>query len=183
MRRAHIIIGLIAVFFAALYWRRKDVIHMVGVVDDLPAVIAERDGVTVDVESLARIGMSEESSTIGRTAVMWAAKNMAAKRGVSITFLATSAKHIVDGEHIVEEYDGHYTRDLAGKFCSTYQEPDGDTLNLAQSVLDGSIPDPTSGATHWLSFPAWGSRTQEAFEAEGLTEISIPGITRTRFWG
>ena len=156
---------------------------MFAVVDDLPAAIAQRDNVTVDVETLARIGMSEESSTIGRIAVMWAARNMAAKRGVSVTFLATSAKHVVDGVHITEDYDGHYTRLLAGKFCSTYQDPDADTLSLAQSVLDGSIPDPTSGATHWLSCPAWGGRTQSAFEAEGLTEITVPGVGKTRFWG
>ena len=157
---------------------------MLGVVDSTPEELAQLDNVPVDVESLARVGQSEESSESGRTAVMWACKNYAAREGISITKLVTRAKHIVNGDHIVEEYDGKYTRDLAGKYCSTYQSPDPSTLLLARSIYDGVVSDPTSGAIHWLSIPAWGSKTEESFLGpEQLQRIEVPGVFKTRFYG
>ena len=162
----------------------KGVIMFIGVVTTPPLELAQNDGVDVEVESLARVGQSEESGTPGRTAVMWAAKNYAAKKGISITHLVTNAKHIVKGEHIIEDYDGLYTRDIAGKYCSTYEQPNSSTLVLAKAILDGSVSDPTNGAIHWLSVTAWGSSTEESFLGpEGLSRVDVPGVYKTRFYG
>jgi hypothetical protein len=188
---SYIVVG-IALIIAILRYKKdlsgidalKGVTRMIGVIDTPPAQLAQADGVDVEVESLARVGQSEEMGEAGRTAVMWAAKNYAAKREISITQLVTSAKHIVNGEHIVEDYDGKYTRDIAGKFCSTYQQPDPSTLVLAAAILDGSVADPTSGAIHWLSIPAWGSKTEGTFLGpEQLQRIEVPGVYKTRFYG
>lgn len=192
MRTTAYILAFFAVVIAVLRWKKelstvkalKGVTAMIGVIDTPPEECAQADGVSVEVESLARVGQSEEFTTTGRTAVMWAAKNMASKRGISITQLVTTAKHIVNGAHIVEEYDGKYTRDIAGKYCSTYQQPSASTLVLAKAILDGAVSDPTSGAIHWLSIPAWGGSTEESFLGpEQLQRIELPGVYRTRFYG
>ena len=157
---------------------------MLGVIDTPPEELALADGVDIETESLARVGQSEESGEAGRTAVMWAAKNYAIKRGLTITQLVTSAKHIVNGEHITEDYDGKYTRDMVGKYCSTYQAPQASTLVLAKAIIDGVGPDPTFGAIHWLSVTAWGSKTEESFLGPGqLQRIDVPGVFKTRFYG
>lgn len=157
---------------------------MLGVIDTPPEELALADGVDIETESLARVGQSEESGEAGRTAVMWAAKNYAIKRGLTITQLVTSAKHIVNGEHITEDYDGKYTRDMVGKYCSTYQAPQASTLVLAKAIIDGVVPDPTFGAIHWLSVTAWGGKTEESFLGpEQLQRIDVPGVFKTRFYG
>lgn len=192
MKVAAYILAFLAVILAVLRWKKelsavkalKGVVHMIGVIDTPPAELAQEDHVSVEVESLARVGQSEESSEAGRTAVMWTAKNMAAKRGISITQLVTSAKHIVNGEHIVESYDGKYTRDLAGKYCSTFQQPSASTLALSAAIINETVQDPTSGAIHWLGIPAWGGSTEQSFLGpEQLQRIEIPGVYKTRFYG
>ena len=155
-----------------------------GVIKTPPMELAQQDGVNVEVESLARCGQSEEIGEPGRTAVMWTCKNYARKQNISITQLVTRAKHIVNGEHITEEYDGLYTRDIAGKYCSTYQTPAASTLVLAKAIIDGTVADPTEGAIHWLSVTAWGSSTEESFLGpEQLRRIEVPSVFRTRFYG
>ena len=184
MNRFHLIIAILALVAVLSYWRRKDLINVLGVVSTPPAELASSDGVTVDVESLARVGQSEEFTETGRIAVMWTTKNMAAKRAISITGLVTSAKHHKPGEEsVTESYDGLYTRDIAGKFCSTYQTPSQDTLALAAQVISGDIADPTGGATHWLSVLAWGGSTERSFFEEGLQHIEVSGVIKTRFYG
>ena len=168
---------------------------IVGVIYKRPSECASDDGVDIDVESLARVGQSEESSTLGRQCVMWATKNQARKRAISITALVTSAKHkvrhidesgnVVYGpESVTPEYDGLYTRDLVGKFCSTYQAPSTETLQLAQSVYDGDVQDPTNGATKWdapgLLDDADALTTRR--EQEGYHLVLVPGVDKTRFW-
>lgn len=168
---------------------------LIGVVNKSPDDCAREDGVDIDVESLARVGQSEESSSLGRQCVMWACKNQARKRGLTITALVTNAKHkvkhvddngnvIYGPESITPEYDGLYTRDLVGKVCSTYQAPTIETLQLAQSVYDGNIEDPTNGATKWdspglLDDPDALASTREQ---EGFHLVLVPGVNKTRFW-
>ena len=192
MAKVSYVIVAIALIFSLLRWKKeisaikalRGVVHMLGVIDTPPEELALTDGVDIETESLARVGQSEESNESGRTAVMWAAKNYAIKRGLTITQLVTSAKHIVNGEHITEDYDGKYTRDMVGKYCSTYQAPQASTLVLAKAIIDGVVPDPTFGAIHWLSLTAWGSRTEESFLGpEHLQRIDVPGVFKTRFYG
>lgn len=192
MQKVAYIIAALAVILGLLRWKKelsavkqlKGVFRMIGVIETRPEQLAQDDGVSIDCESLARVGQSEEYGEAGRTAVMWACKNYAAKRGITITQLVTSAKHIVNGEHIVEEYDGLYSRDMAGKYCSTYQSPEPSTLVLAANIIKGDVPDPTSGAIHWLGIPSWGTKTEESFLGpEQLQRIEVPGVYRTRFYG
>jgi hypothetical protein len=192
MRNLAYIITAIALLVVLLRFKKelsavkalKGVVDMTSVIHTSPDELAKNDGVDVDTESLARVGQSEETGESGRTAVMWACKNYAAKRGITITQLVTSAKHIVDGVHVTEDYHGKYTRDIAGKYCSTYEQPNASTLVLAKAIIDGLVDDPTSGAIHWLSIAAWGSKTEESFLGpEQLQRIEVPGVFKTRFYG
>jgi hypothetical protein len=191
----------IAVSLGAIlaFWKRKEVSQVVkaavGIIDTPPSDLAAADGVDVEVESLARVGQSEESSTAGRTAVMWACKNMAAKRGLTITALVTNAKHKEkhtdeDGKvtygpnSITPDYHGLYTMDLVGKYCSTWRTPTQETLQLAKDILAGNIDDPTEGATKWDA-PGLLSNADDIAarrEQEGLRLVLIPGVDKTRFW-
>ena len=192
MRKIAYVVVAICLILALLRWKKelsaikalRGIVMIAGVIKTPPMELAQQDGVNVEVESLARCGQSEEIGEPGRTAVMWACKNYARKQNISITQLVTRAKHIVNGEHITEEYDGLYTRDIAGKYCSTYQTPAASTLVLAKAIIDGTVADPTEGAIHWLSVTAWGSSTEESFLGpEQLRRIEVPGVFRTRFYG
>lgn len=194
-------LGTVTIVLAAIlgFWKRKEVTQMikatVGVVNTPPSELASSDGVDIEVESLARVGQSEESSTAGRTAVMWAAKNMAAKRGISITALVTNAKHKEkhtddDGKvtygpnSITPDYHGLYSMDVVGKYCSTWRAPTPETLQLAKDIIAGSIDDPTQGATKWdapgLLSDSDALATRR--EQEGLHLVLVPGVDKTRFW-
>lgn len=167
----------------------------IGVIDRTPHECASDDSVDIEVESLARCGQSEESSTLGRTCVMWACKNQAHKTNRSITALVTNAKHKVKHvddfgkvtygpESLTPDYHGFYSRNLVGKYCSTYQRPTSETLNLAKQVIDGTVDDPTEGSSKWdapslLSDP---DALAASREQEGYRLVLIPGVEKTRFW-
>jgi hypothetical protein len=190
MNRRGFILLLGVVGFILLVWKRHFVssrgmsviasVTGIGIVDETPEELASAQGVSVEVESLARVGQSEETGD-GSIACMWATKNQANRRGMSITALVT-LDHDDDGND--NKYAGHYSRYHHGRYCSTFKEPSGEMLTAAAAVISGSIPDPTGGAIHWdaphglLSDHNVADRRMK----DGLKEFWVDGVTKTRFW-
>jgi hypothetical protein len=178
-----------AILIVLTVWKRKAIMAIAsGVIKTKPEDVARDDGVPVEIESLARAMESEESGNAARTAVGWAIKNKAKKSNKTITRLVTASKN--------KEIDGFYgQQDKGPKYCSTYKSPSGSTLQLAQAVYSGSVPDPTRGATQWDA-----PRAQDALhaknptkwkssedikakrEGEGKRMVIIDGVPNTRFW-
>ena len=172
------------------------IMDTIGVVQADPQSLADADGVTLDVETLARVGQSEESTTAGRIACMWAIKNQARKRKVSI-FYACTTGHYKDSNGVsqVAPFDGKFRRDMAHTQCSTYRQPSQETLVLAQQVFDGTTSDPTDGATHWFApglqdkMYTLGIYSKSAddirynYAARGMFLKSVDGVDSTEFYG
>jgi hypothetical protein len=186
---AKIAIIVFVVFLILSAWKRKDIVAAVtGVIETSPVDLARADGVTIEIESLARTMESEESSTAARTAIGWATKNAAKKAGKSITDLVTKAND--------PKVNGKYSRqDVGGKWCATSKSPSRATLSLAADILAGKIPDPTKGATQWdapkaqaalhAKNPAKFKSPEEVAQkrlAAGRKLVVIDGVPNTRFW-
>ncbi len=170
-----------------------------GVVPGTPDDLAATAGLTEDQYALARMLSSEEGSSdnIIKAAVCWATINWAAKQGQTITQLLTHAVEPSHSGHFgtfknIDASSSHYKTNSAGKpiaadrYASTALDPyDGDG-QIASGCLDGSIPDPTSGATHF-DRPG-GEAHPEVIAAnrakEGFTAVDVPGIdpSEIRFW-
>lgn len=125
-----------------------------GVVPCDPRQLAAQAAVDDETYALARGISSEEgtSSASTKAAVAWAIKNEAARRGSSIFALVTHAKlpshsgKYGTQRNIEEGTDGYNASD---RYISTAQDPyDGD-ITVASGVLDGTIPDVTSGANQF----------------------------------
>ena len=201
---------LIAAAIVALIslWRRKEPITamtemVTGVIQELPADEASRKGLDVDTLSLARAMASEESLKHGdepELAIGYAVKRHAAHLGISITKLVTTTTTKKDGTIAFPEVRGHYSEQRFAKYCSTFQAPGTHTLELADAVRSGSLPDPSQDAEYWdnptlqallaLRHPYdpdthHGYKTPEqiadARQAAGFSEVAVDGTT-TRFW-
>lgn len=157
-----------------------------GIVPGDPAELAAAAGVSLNVYALARLGQSEESTTAGRTAVMWATVNEANRRHTSVASLLLASTH--------DEADGFFGTQ-AGRYASTSKAPTAATLGLAQQVYDGKIQDPTGGANQWdapatqallhAKQPEKYKSPEEVAanrEAAGSHMALVPGVNSTRFW-
>lgn len=168
--------------------------NVTGSIPQLPEDIAVNDGVDVEVESLARVGASEETG-IGSIACMWAAKNQAKREKVSITKLVTRARMKDDnGNVIVAPGDGHYGTQKH-RYCASHVDPNPQMMENAVKVLDGSIPDNTNGSHHWDA-PKLQDKLHEQDpdshpsseeiarrrEASGWHMVIIDGVPNTRYW-
>jgi hypothetical protein len=143
MKGIHYALIVVALLVVLSIWKRKDILSMAtGIIDDPPEVLAKADGVSIEVESLARAMESEESSTVARTAIGWAVKNRAKRAGKSITQLVTTSKGKSHGKYSRQDVAG-------GKYCATSKTPSRSTLQLAENIIAGKIPDPTKGAHQW----------------------------------
>ena len=155
-----------------------------GVVRFDPEDLAAQAGCDVDEYALARMIASEEGSsdTGTKIAVAWATVNEADRRGVSISAMLLRA---VNSDH--SGYFGTQKDLSTGKsdrYASTALDPHAGDVQIAQGVLGGSIPDPTSGANQF-DRPA-GESNPDAIAAsrmktsDPVTVASAdPGL---RFW-
>jgi hypothetical protein len=162
-----------------------------GVVPGTPDDLASEANLTSDQYALARMLSSEEgnSDNLIKAAVCWATINWAAKQGQTITQLLTHAQtagHSGMFGTFKDIEEGTALYDKADRYASTALDPyDGDG-QIASGCLDGSIPDPTSGATHF-DRPG-GEKHPDTIAAnrakEGFSAVDVPGIDPTviRFW-
>lgn len=190
MRGLHYALIIGAIVIVLTIWKRKDILALAtGIVAIAPAELAKADGVSIEVESLARTMQSEDSGIAARVAIGWAAKNMAKRKGQSITQLVTYSKNpAANGKYSDQRVSG-------GKYCATHKSPSRETLNLAASIIAGTIPDPTKGATQWDA-----PKTQDALHKKdpqkfkpsteiaaarlkaGKRLVQLPDVPNTRFW-
>jgi hypothetical protein len=156
-----------------------------------PATLAADRGVDLDVYSLARAMQSEDSHHDARIGIGWCIKNHANNLKTSITTLVTRNKNPNHTEH-----NGFYGREVPGQYCATTIDPDDVTITNARLIMEGSIDDPTGGATLWDG-PAgqdaaharnpeqvpndWKAQKAQR-ESEGYTLVELSGITSTVFW-
>ena len=159
-----------------------------GIIPTLPVDLAASAGIDIDQYSLARAMQSEESSHDGRVAIGWAIRNHCANLSESITdVLTANPKNPAS--------DGHYSKEMPGKYCTTAHSPTSTTLDLAASIISGEIPDPTGGATFWDGPAAqdaahardpekytrdWAAQEQFRLN-QGYSEVTIPWV-ETVFW-
>lgn len=156
-----------------------------------PAGIARAHGVSLDVEALARLGVSEMgASARGQTAVMWAAINAARGKSVSALLLRGRLKNGMPSSS-----DGKFGAQNTGKYASTRLPSTAASRELAARVLAGKVPDPTGGATRFdaptaqdkLRAAGVAGYSQSAAEIAAARSakavlVMVPGITSTRFW-
>jgi hypothetical protein len=181
--------SLFLCFLILSIWRRKDIMELAsGIIETSPEALARTDGVTVEVESLARTMESEESGTAARTAIGWAVKNYAKKAKRSITDVVTKSSN--------PKANGKYSRqDVGGKYCASAKSPSRATLTLANAIISGTIADPTKGATQWDAPKAQAAlhaknpikfKTPEVVAANriagGKRMVMVDGVPNTRFW-
>lgn len=171
-------------------WKRKDLIALAtGIIATAPSELAKADGVSVEVESLARTMQSEDSGRAARIGIGWATKNMAKKKGQSITQLVTYSKNpAVNGKYSDQKVSG-------GKYCASHKSPSRETLDIAAAIIAGTIKDPTGGAIQWdapktqdalhKKDPAKFKPASEIANARikaGRRPVQLDGVTTTRFW-
>lgn len=156
-----------------------------GVVMAEPRDIAAKNGVSLDVEALARLAVSEATTRAGRIAVMWATRNYAKRAHLSIAELLLRSKHPLAS--------GKFSRQNLGKYASTALPSTTETRTDAARVLSGVIRDPTGGATQYDCPAAQGKLqgqrgyTKTADEvaetrARDSVLVTLPGVPGLRFW-
>lgn len=189
MKGWHYAIIVAAIVVLLTVWKRKDILSMAsGIIETPPEQLAKANGVSVEIESLARAMESEESTTLARTAIGLAVRNRAKRAGKSITQLVTASKGKANGKYSRQDVAG-------GKYCTTYKSPSRATLNLAEQIISGKIADITKGSHQWDAPKAQAAlnkkdpvkyKTPEQVAAnrikEGRKLVMIEGIPNTRFW-
>lgn len=181
-------------FAISIIWKGKDVVEEITGVDTTPPEkLAKAAGVDVDTYSLARAAYNEERSTLGRTAVMFAIKNMAKRQGISPTRLVTRA---VGKDKKPLKHDGFYARQNAGgKYCASFNRPDSATIELAKKVQAGQVANPVGAAVQWDNPVAQDKMFKSGTKgytkdskqvaadriAAGRKLVTVAGLT-TRFW-
>jgi hypothetical protein len=175
-------------------WKGKDVVEEITGVDTTPPEkLAKEAGVDVDTYSLARAAYNEEGSKLGRTAVMFAIKNMAKKQGISPTRLVTRA---IGKDKKPLKHDGFYAKQNAGgKYCASFKKPDKATIDLAKQVQAGTVINPVGAAVQWdnpvaqdkmfnSGVPGYTKDSKKIAAdriAAGRRLVTVNGLT-TRFW-
>lgn len=186
-------------------WQRKNPVSALtelatGVVSGDPMVIAANDKMDLDTYCLARAGQSEEnlSSDDAKVAVMWAIKNMAKHKGISIGSLVLHTSWVDHKDHSKgrnhPEADMHFSRQDKSKYCTTLIPPSDNTKALAVQVMQSTIADPTGGAIQFdnthsqaalhAANPVKYKSPEEIADdriAAGMSEVTVDGVS-TRFW-
>lgn len=160
-----------------------------GYVEADPSSIAAAHGVSLNVEALARMMVSEVGSKeAAQIAVGWAARNMASKRGESISKLLLRSKGVADG-HFGWQKTG-------GRYASTRLPSTPASRALATKVLAGSIKDPTGGAVQFdapeaqdklvasgeAGYNKTAAEVAASRAADGKVAVMVPGVSTVRFW-
>ena len=153
-----------------------------------PAGLAWAAGVSLPAYVLASMMQSEEKTDRGRLAVGRAAWN---------------AGH-QDPDKIIRKLipEGYMGSQLVNSYASTARPPTARTLQLAQTILEGRVPDFVLGAVQWdapavqdahhalyLSdpdrYPKYRYSSEDIAKrrvAAGMSEVWVPGVPATRFW-
>jgi hypothetical protein len=159
-----------------------------GRVEASPAGLARAAGVSLPAYVLASMMQSEEHSDRGRLAVGRAAWNA----------VAQSAEKII--KKIIPA--GYLGSQLVNSYASSAVAPTARTLQLAQTIIEGRVPDFVLGAVQWdapaaqdrrhalyLACPArypkyrWSSEEiAEKRRQDGMREVRVVGVPSTRFW-
>lgn len=161
-----------------------------GFVDADPQALADEAGLTQEQYSLARMLASEEPHSDPETqaAIAWATINKAARRGISITSLLLQAKNPKNNGRYGSQKDKDPDSANFGdsdRYATTALDPYDREGQIAAECLDGTIPDPTGGATN---YDRPGGETHPDTVAasrvsEGLVAVDVPSAdTGLRFW-
>ena len=141
---------------------------------ELPADLAAAAGTDLDTYSLARMIASENGndSNLIQASIAWAAANYAERQWKTITDVLTVG--------------GHYGSQRDGRYASTKLDPHQGHVDIAEAVLDGTIADPTGGATNFDAPRAESDpgKVSNNRLASGLVPAPIDGVDATymRFW-
>lgn len=161
-----------------------------GYVDADPQSLAAEAGLTDEQYSLARMLASEEphSSPETQAAIAWATINKAARSGISITALLLRAKNPKNNGHYGSQKDKDPDSANVGKsdrYATTALDPYDREGQIASQCLDGTIADPTGGATNY-DRPAGESHPDTVATDrmnEGLQLVDVPSADEgLRFW-
>lgn len=163
-----------------------------GVVPGTPDELATEAGLEPEAYALARMLSSEEGSSenLIKSCVCWATINQSRKTGQTIVELLTHAAtpaHSGKFGTFKDIEDGTPLFGKADRYASTALDPYNGDGEIAAGCLDGSIPDYTSGATHF-DRPG-GEKHPDRIAAnragEGLQPFPVLGIDPNvlRFWG
>lgn len=171
-----------------------------GVVPGSPDSLASNAGVDVEVYSLARALASEEgvSPIATQAAVAHAINNHANQSGKSITALVIAAVNPAHrGSYGTQKDifkdlapDGVTIRNAAfgksDRYCSTANDPYQGHIDVAQGVLDGTIPDITDGADQFDRPSGEANPLQVAINRvnSGSEQVDVEGVDDgdIRFW-
>lgn len=155
-----------------------------------PEELARREGLPLEVYSLARVIQSEHGNDpqIVQIAVGHAVWNQARATKQTITKLLTNcyrSRNVRPGCH------GFYGAQEQGRYAATPQDPRPMQVGIAQGILSGAIKDPTGGARQFDCPRAFGKQpgTTVAMaekvaaqrRAAGNTMVLLPGISEDRF--
>lgn len=164
-----------------------------GVVRADPEAIARAHGVSLDVEALARLAVSEAGAgEKAQIAVMWATRNMAKRRGESVAALLLRGRTKTGN---ASSSDGRFGRQNTGKYASTGSPSTAVSRERASRVMSGKVLDPTGGATQYDAPGAQGalvaagaagySQSADQVAATRLRDsdlVMVPGVSSIRFW-
>jgi len=164
-----------------------------GVVQTDPTEIARSHGVSLEVEALARLMVSEAGSKeAAQVAVGWAARNYARRKGDSISAILLRGRTKAG---LPTSSEGKFGAQNTGKYASTRAPSTSQSRALAAKILSGAIKDPTGGATQFDAPSAQNTltaagvagytKTADAVAASrALTAsmVMVPGVSNIRFW-
>jgi hypothetical protein len=167
---------------------RPHVVGPTGYVEASPAGLARAAGVELDVYVLASAMQSEENDDRSRLAVGRAIWNaVRGRRGRLVKQLIPR---------------GRLGSQLVNPYASTHRGPTAGTLQLAQAIVDGRVPDFVEGAVQWDA-PAAQDRRHQLYlkdplmypkyryssadialrrQADGAREVRVSSVPNTRFW-
>lgn len=173
-----------------------------GIIREDPMSLAQAAGLPLPTYALARMVSSEEGTSAReyKLAVAWAAWN---KWGMRIADGLTDGKGDAAGFFKDQSYgytdgtvddNGELVVKHAGAYASTRFDPRQDDVAIAQSVVVGSPPDPTGGATNWFR-PALQDQQYEkgtvsksaddvdaSWVSGGLARVDVPTAPDLNFY-
>jgi hypothetical protein len=167
---------------------RLHVVDSRGLVQASPAGLARAAGAPLPVYALASAMQSEEHSDRGRLAVGRAVWN--AVRGRADRIFPKLAPY------------GRFGSQEVNPYAATSRGPTARTLELAQAIVTGRVPDFVQGATQWDAPAAQDRRHQLYLQdpvkyakyskssvdiarrrmAGGAREVRLADVPNTRFW-
>jgi hypothetical protein len=195
---AAIMIGVAVVLNNSDPTKAKHEIGMMGWVEADPFALSSDAGVSLEVYALASMMQSEGGGNQQlRQAVGWAAKNMAALRGISISKLLLRAGKYDKTEQAFSPHpsNGFFgPQNVGPRYASTRLAPSPTAISDAEAVIGEEVPDMTQGSVQFdapgaqdslLGKLAGYNKTSADIAADrtkSRIEVQVPGITSTRFW-